>query len=620
MLLMDVHAEFIFMRTYSRYLADQGRRETYQEAVDRYCAYLFSRAHNFQLIPEKTKRKIHESMMALNVLPSMRLFWSAGAACDVSNASAYNCAALAPTDVLAFGEALLLLMSGAGVGFSVERRYVDQLPKVEFQKNLPVSAMTIRDSKFGWQEALNAGVALWFAGRDIQFSYECLRPMGAPLVKMGGRSSGPEVLRELLNYTRDAILGAQGRKLRPIEIHDVMMAIARCVVVGGVRRSAMISLSDLDDAEMRDAKKVPFPPARYGSNNSATYYTRPDDRAFMREFSSLADSGTGERGIVNIYGARKNAPHRRKSKLISLVNPCTEVTLRPRELCNLSTFAVRADDTFDSIRDRVTTAAWIGILQSTLTNFPGLSPDWKANCEDERLCGVSPTGVLDCPSFLEEKYLELWKQQTVSTLRKASKILDINMPAAATCVKPSGTASNLMDSSAGIHPRWSQYYRHNIQISMTDPLFRLMADQDVPWRPTPDDPSTAILSFPVASPRNAVLRSDLDAIQQLENYKKLAVNWAEMSVSATIYVKDDEWLRVAEWTHRNFEIVNGLSYFPAEGNKYSWTPYETMTEEEFDKAANAFPKVDFSQLPKYEGDDQTTGAKEFACVGGGCDA
>jgi ribonucleoside-diphosphate reductase alpha chain len=513
----------------------------------------------------------------------------------------------------------MILMCGAGVGFSVERQYVEKLPPVKHQRNVPVSTMTIRDSKGGWQEALNAGLALWWEGRDIIFDFSDIRPEGAPLKKMGGRASGPEVLRKMLDVTRSIILSAAGRKLTSLECHDICCHIARCVVVGGVRRSAMISLSDIDDQEMRDCKIGVFPPERFGANNSAVYRDKPSDLDFLQDFAILGKSGTGERGFFNLGAARKNAPHRRKSKNIAITNPCAEVTLRNREFCNLSTYVIRPDDDFYRITDKATTAAWIGVLQSTFTDFPYLSPEWETNCIEERLCGVSPTGVLDNLARLDPKELELTKKQIVRTVRHAAEVLGINVPAAATCVKPNGTVSALVDSAAGLHPRWAQYFVRNIQISVNDPLFKLMADQGVPHMITPDDPYTAIVSFPRSSPEGAVVRHDLSAIEQLNTYKCISQNYCEMNASCTIYVSPNEWIQVAHWVYENWDAVNGLSFFPRGDHAYKWAPYEDIIKEEYERLSESFPQLDFSRLPDYEHNDQTTGSKEYACTAGGCE-
>ena len=615
-----VFEEFVYVRTYSRYLDYYHRRENWTETSDRWLDYVLNPSRYTAPIPEKVRSKIRNGLYSRQTLPSMRLLWSAGSACDSTNVAAYNCSALAIESPLSFGAVLLILMSGAGVGYSVERKYVEKLPTIKLQRNVPVSCMTIEDSKFGWQNALNAGMSLWFEGRDIVFDYSDIRPEGTPLKTFGGRASGPEVLRTMLNSARNIMMSAQGRKLTSLECHDICCLIAKCVIVGGVRRSAMISLSDLDDTEMRDCKTGIFPPERFGANNSAVYYEKPNCLQFMEDFAVMGKSGRGERGIFNLYAARKNAPHRRRSKLIYLVNPCTEVTLRDKEFCNLTTFMIRADDDFHSLLDKVKTATWMGVLQSTFTDFPNLSSTWKENCEDERLCGVSFTGILDNPSRIDAKELELLRKQAIKTAREASELLGINMPAAVSCVKPSGTASAMCDTAAGIHPRWAPYYLRNVQISKTDPLYKLMVAQGAPCRDTPSDESTAIIGFPMKSPDGAITRHDLTALDQLEIYKKVSQNYTEMSTSCTIYVDDSEWIGVAAWVHSNFDSINGLSFFPKNNHAYEWSPYQDISELEYARLNKEFPKIDFGQLPLYEEEDQTMGAKEYACsAAGGCE-
>jgi len=613
------YQEFIFLRTYSRFLWNEGRRETFTEAVDRYLTYLFTRALNADRVPKKVMHKAREAMLDLGVMGSMRALWTAGPAADVDNCGFYNCAALATTDLRSFGEALYLLMAGCGVGFSVENEYVQKLPRIRLQKNAPVRQWVIDDSRQGWQEALNFGMESWAEGRDVKFDYSRIRPMGAPLKTMGGRASGPDVLRRLLDYARDVFIERQGNNLTSLDCHDLYCEITQCVIAGGVRRSAMISLSDLWDTELRDCKKPPFNPRRRGANNSAVYHEEPDILQFLDEFVALARSGTGERGIANLWAARQKAPWRRDASKIRLLNPCGEVALRDREFCNLTEAIIRADDTFDTVRSKVTTAAWLGVLQSTFTYFPCISPLWKINCEEERLCGVSLDGQFDNPGLLNPEYFDLWQAQVIKTVRKAAKILDINMPAATTCVKPSGTVSQMVGCSPGSAPRHSKYYLRNVQISKLDPLFLMMKDQGVPWRDTPDDQHTAILTFPVKSPDGAVTRHDLDAIEQLEHYLMLTENWCEHNASTTVYVEDREWLDVAQFCHKHFDQLVGVTFFPKQVNNFEWTPYQDCDRETYERAEEAFPEIDFTRLPDYEETDNTTGAKEFACAGGGCD-
>ena len=612
---MDTLQETIFERTYARFDYNLGRREKLEEAVDRYCDFVL-RDKN---IPQKVKTKSRENIVALKAMPSMRALWTAGKALEEDNAVGYNCSYMPIDRLSAFGEALYLLMCGTGVGFSVEARHISKLPSIRYQQNVPVERHTIVDSRTGWKQALDLGVRMWFLGRDVYFDYSKLRPMGAPLRTMGGRSSGGDVLRQLLTYTREVIMGAQGRQLKSIEVHDILCETASVVVVGGTRRSALISISDLDDRDMRYAKQPGHHARRHGANNSAAYYERPSMREFIREWYSIHKSGRGERGIANIWAARNGSPSRRLSELIQGTNPCGEVQLRPRQFCNLTEVIIRASDRFADVIDKITTATWLGVVQSTLDYFPELSPEWTLNARAERLCGVSLTGQMDNIDLLTTEKLDLYVEHYKSVAYHASQLLGINMPAAIGSVKPSGTVSQLVGCSAGLHPRWSDYYIRNIQISVTDPLFMMLADQGVPWRITPGSEQTAIISFPVASPKGAITRHDLSAIDQLEWYLKLTEHWCEHSASCTVYIDEDEWLDVGKWVWDHLEQIKGVSFLPKDGGTYDWLPYQECTEREYEEARAKFPEVDFSKLSDYESEDMTEGAKEFACTAGGCE-
>lgn len=615
---MDALGEFVYRRTYARYIPEEGRRESWPETVDRYCSWLFRNT----AIPAKVSKKSKDKILNQQVLGSMRATWTAGKAADVDNATIYNCAYLSVDEIGAFGECLYLLMCGTGVGFSVEHKHIDKLPQVEYQKNLNTYTHTVDDSRLGWKIALDKGLEAWWHGRDITFDFSCLRPMGSPLKTMGGRSSGGEVLRQLLVYARDLILGCQGRRITSFEAHSLMCQVAAIVVVGGTRRSALISLSDLEDQEIRNCKRGAFHPRLYGANNSATYHNKPDMLTFLDEWVALAKSGSGERGIANLWAARRNAPARRKGKLIQGLNPCGEVTLRSRQFCNLVEVVVRSEDDFESLRDKVTTAAWLGTIQSTFDYFPALHSDWHDNAVDERLVGISLSGQMDNPGLLSAEILKLLKQHATNTCRKAAKILNVNMPASCTTVKPAGTTSQVVNSSAGIHPRYAPYYVRNVMIATNDPLFAMMRDQGAPiFYPKSNGESTAVIQFPVASPQNAITRHDMTALQQLDVYLKNVTNWTDMNASATVYVDQDEWLAVANWVYDHFDRVNGLTFFPKseDDNLYEWTPFQEIKQDEYEALAEKFPAIDYDQLPNYEKIDMTTGAKELACAGGACE-
>ena len=615
---LDALGEFIYKRTYARYIPEEGRRESWPETVNRYGNWLFKD----KAIPSKVIAKSLKNVLDQKVLGSMRATWTAGPAADNDNAVIYNCAYLNVEEIGAFGECLYLLMCGTGVGFSVEDKHISKLPKVEYQKNQNTYTHIIDDSRLGWKVALDKGLEAWWHGRDIVFDFSCLRPMGAPLKTMGGRSSGGEVLRQLLAYARELILSAQGRQLTSFECHSLMCQVAAIVVVGGTRRSALISLSDLEDTAIRNCKRGTFHPRLYGANNSATFYSKPDMLTFLDEWVALAKSGSGERGIANLWAARKNAPTRRKGKLIQGMNPCGEVTLRNREFCNLVEVVVRTDDDFESLRDKVTTAAWLGTIQSTFDYFPALHSDWHDNAVDERLVGISLSGQMDNPDLLSGEVLKLLRQHATNTCRKAAKILNINMPASCTTVKPAGTTSQVVNSSAGIHPRYSPYYVRNVMISTNDPLFAMMRDQGAPiFYPKANGESTAVIQFPVASPKNAITRHDMSAPEQLEWYLKNVTNWTDMNASATVYVDQHEWLSVANWVYDHFDRVNGLTFFPKmeHDNLYEWTPFQEIQQDEYEALAEKFPSIDYEQLSNYEKSDQGDGAKELACAGGACE-
>jgi len=612
---MTPYQEFIYLRTYSRYLWEEGRREIWPETVDRYCNFAFQNP----MIPEKVRVKSREKILNLEVMPSMRALWTAGVAAEGSNEVMYNCSFLGVDSPGSFGEALYLLMCGAGVGFSVEQRFISKLPTVKYNRNLPVVRFRIPDSRIGWKEALDLAVNCFYDGRSVYFDFSALRPMGAPLKTMGGRSSGPEVLRQLLAYFREVFLAAQGRQLTSSECHNLLCEVASVVVVGGTRRSALLSMSDLTDTSMRRIKVPPYHERLNGANNSAAYHEMPDILDFLDEWVSLAKSGQGERGIANIWASRKSSPHRRKSKLIDGVNPCGEVNLRNRGLCNVTEVVVRSTDDFESLRDKITTATWLGVIQSMFTLFPYIPSAWKENAEEERLIGVSLTGQQDNPSLLTPEVLKYSKAHVLNVARKAAKILGINMPAACTTTKPSGTVSQLVNSSPGVHPRWAQHYMRRVMISKADPLFRAMVDQGVPR--LDKGPSTAVLEFPIASPEGCVTRKDMTAIEQLEWYQRVTENWCEHNASCTIYVGRDEWLKVATWVYDRFDKIRGVSFFPTDENEhtYEWLPYEEISEDEYNRLADSFPQLDFSRLSDYESTDMTEGAKELACAAGRCE-
>lgn len=614
-------AEFVYYRTYARWIEELGRRETWPETVDRVVQFLKEERPE---VPTKVFKKIKDGMLNFDIMPSMRLVWSAGDAARKDNTTLYNCSFIPVDSVHAFAECLHILCCGTGVGFSVEKKYVDKLPVVKpLDHSLIPEVITISDTKEGWSDSVKSLITSLYAGKDVSFDYSKIRPKGSRLKTMGGRASGPEPLILLHGFIKEMFSKCQGQKLTPLQCHDLMNKIAEIVVVGGVRRSSQISLSDLDDAEMRHAKEWPFPLHRAMANNSAVYYEKPSAIEFLKEWSALAASGTGERGISNLGSARKMAPKRRKGELIGGFNPCHEIALRPLQFCNLSSVIVRPDDDLDDLLEKVETATWIGAIQSTFTNFPYLRKKWKKNCDEERLLGVSLSGQMDNPELLTPDALKALKSKATKVATRAAKILNINVPTAITCVKPEGTSSQVVYSGSGIHTWYAPYFIRRYRIATHDPLRQMLVDQGVEMKPengqTEKNANTWVISFPMKAPEGAIIKDQMSAIEQLEWYKKIQENWVEHNASCTIYVKDEEWFEVGNWVYQNWDIVNGLSFLPADGGKYEQAPLEEITKAEYDAMVKSFPKIDYSQLSKYEKDDSTEGAKTYACVGGACE-
>ena len=625
--------EFVYIRTYSRWIEELKRRETWGETVDRYINFIENERGG--KIPSKVIKKIRQNILSLDVMPSMRALWAAGEAATRDNICMYNCSFLAADSITGFAECLYILMCGTGVGFSVEQKYVDKLPVIATATSEGDGVYIISDDKKGWAESLKVLMQTLYQGRDIQFDYSKIRPKGAKLKVMGGRASGPEPLIKLHIFVREVFENAQGRKLTTLECHDIMNEIAEIVVVGGVRRSSQISVSDLHDTEMRNAKIYPFPKRRFMANNSAIFHIQPTATEFLQEWAALAASGSGERGIFNIQAAKKNAPARRNAELIAGLNPCAEIMLRLLGFCNLSEVVVKAGDDLDDLMKKVETAVWIGVIQATFTKFPYLRKKWKKNCEEEMLLGVSLTGQLDNPSLMTQDNLTALKMKAIKVAKKASKVMGVNVPVAITTGKPSGTVSQLVDCASGAHPRYAAFNIRRYRISSTDPLFHMLKDQGVPMSPevgqretekgkkikgwSVDKVDTWVLEFPQKSPDNAVIRDHMTAIQQLEHYKTVQTNWCEHNQSITIYVRDNEWFEVGNWVYKNWDIVNGVSFLPYDGGHYELAPYQPITEEEYNTLVKDFPSIDYSQLSRYEMEDNTEGAKSYSCVGDKCE-
>jgi ribonucleoside-diphosphate reductase alpha chain len=623
--------EFVYYRSYSRWIESEGRRETWIETVDRYISFM--RENLRDLLTEDEYAKIRQAILEQKVMPSMRLLWSAGEACRKNNATAYNCSYIAPTKIEDLAEIMFLAMSGLGVGFSVEQQNIQMFPQIKRQIGEILPTYVIEDSKEGWADALVVGMKTWFDGKDIHFDFSKLRPAGARLKTMGGKSSGPGPLRDLLEFTRRKILARQGKRLHPIDVHDIICKIGEIVVAGGVRRTALISLSDLDDLEMRVAKNGKFyltEPQRSMANNSAVYNEKPSTTQFLEEWLSLAQGGSGERGIFNRGGLVKQMPERRWVNFSrywanSGTNPCGEITLRSKEFCNLTEVVARPEDNEETLLEKIEIATILGTYQSMLTMFPYISEEWKKNCEEERLLGVSITGQWDCPAVRNPKTLKKMKERAIEINKIYAKRFGINASASVTCVKPSGTVSQLVDAASGMHPRYSRYYIRRVRISASDALFQMLKEQKIPYHPevgqSLESASTYVLEFPVKAPEGTVFKNDLSAIEQLEYWKMVKENYTEHNPSVTISVGENEWIEVADWLYKNWDMLGGLSFLPKEDKNhvYALAPYEEITEEQYKKMIAEFPDIDFSRIVVYEKEDETQGAKEAACVAGVCE-
>lgn len=621
--------EFIAFRSYCRWIEEEARRETWVEAVRRYIDFM--KENLGSKLSEEEYQEIHQAILKLESMPSMRLLWSAGKAARSTHAAAYNCSFIAVQSIKDLAEIMYLSMCGTGVGFSVEQQNVQRFPQIKKQSGEVFPTYAVEDSKEGWSDALVAGLEVWFNGKDIKFDFSKLRPQGARLKTMGGKSSGPQPLIDLLKYTRAKILSKQGKRLSPIDVHDIVCMIGEVVVMGGMRRTALISLSDLDDQEMRFAKTGTFynmEKQRERANNSAVYVEKPSVTELLEEWLALAKSGTGERGIFNRGSLQKQLPARRwkvfeKDSETCGTNPCGEIVLKSKQFCNLSEVVCRPEDTKESLLEKIRIAAIIGTYQSTLTNFPYLSPEWKKNCEEERLLGVSLTGHWDCPAVRNPETLRKLREKAFEVNKEYAKRFGINPSTAITCVKPSGTVSHLVDSASGMHARHSKFYIRRFRIASTDSLFKMLRDQKVPLHPetgqSVESATTYVLDFPIKAPENAIFRNDLSAIEQLEYWRMVKENYTEHNPSATISVGKDEWIAVVHWLYENWEMIGGLSFLPREEHVYKLAPYEEISEEEYAKLASEFPHIDYSQILFYEKDDETEGAKEAACVGGICE-
>ena len=645
MRLPTIYQEYIHLSRYARWDYDLGRRETWDETVGRYFNFFtewLEEKHDYKL--ENGQRiELENSVKELKVMPSMRCLMTAGPALEKENVAGYNCAYIKVDSPRSFDEILYVLMNGTGVGFSVEEEYTNQLPAVPEELYDTDTVVVVTDSKLGWAKAFKELVSLLYGGHIPKWDVSKVREAGAPLKTFGGRASGPAPLVDLFKFTINTFKSSLGRKLHPVECHDIVCKTAEIVVVGGVRRSALISLSNLNDREMRFAKHGEWYThnvQRALANNSVNYKEKPDVGTFMREWLSLYDSKSGERGIYNGMSAKKTVEQlnerykdedgkfitRRIAREDFGTNPCSEIILRSREFCNLSECVVRREDTRESLKEKVRTAAILGTFQSTLTNFRYLSREWKKNCDEERLLGVSLTGIMDSPLTNGskkglDKLLEELRTVAYETNKEWADKLGIPVSAAITCVKPSGTVSQLVDSASGIHARHNPYYIRTVRADNKDPLCKLMKNMGFPNEVDVTKPEhTTVFSFPMKTPKGAVCRMDMTALEQLELWKVYAESWCEHKPSVTISVKEDEWVEVAAWVYDHFDSISGISFLPFSEHAYRQAPYQDCTEEEYKEILKTMPKnVDWAKLSKYESQDYTIASQEMACTAGGCE-
>lgn len=671
------YEEFIYKSRYARWLEGEGRREDYPETVERFLSFMLEhlkQKHDYD-IPAAVLQDTREALLAFDALPSMRALMTAGPALMRNNMAAFNCSYEAISEMAAFWEAMGILLNGTGVGYSAERKFTDLLPEVPSELLNHGAVIMVEDSKEGWVEAYKTLLKRLYRGEVSGWDTSAVRPKGARLKTFGGRASGPEPLQKLFDFTIDMFYGAVGRKLEPIECHDLMCMIADIVVVGGVRRSAMISLSDLNDPFLANAKgffdvlahqelgngrhrfKVQYTavserwfegnldqygfdefqrsgkigwwvifPHRALANNSAVYEEKPDAETFIREWGTMVASKAGERGFFNRAAAEKQVlkTGRRKGGFAWGTNPCSEIILRNMGVCNLSEVVVRATDTLEELKRKVEIATIFGTWQSTLTNFPGMREDWIKNAEEERLLGVSMTGAMDHPvlSTTEgDEWREILRDHAVAVNKALAAQIGIAQAAAVTCIKPSGTTSQLTNTASGLHVRHSDFYIRTVRGDKKDPLSQFLIDAGVPAEDCVMRPDTTVVfSFPIKSPDGALTRADVNALDQLESWKRFQDHWCEHKPSCTVSVKDEEWVDVASWVFKNFDDLSGISFLPHTDHVYQQAPYQEITEEEYNEWLKRMPeKIYWQVLASYETEDHTSGSQTLACSSGACE-
>ena len=585
--------EYVYYTAYSKWIPEKGRREAWVETVDRYMSFMREKVKN--KLTEAEYKEVRENILRLDVLGSARLQFSAGPACRYTNVTAYNCAYVAPTRWQDLGDLMNILMCGGGIGFSVERQTAEQFPIIERQTGEKLPVHVVPDTKEGWCDALVYGCKTWSEGKDVIFDLSKIRPQGSRLVTMGSRASGPEPLRELLEFAKSKILRKQGRHLAPIDIHDIICKIGASVVIGGSRRAALISLSDLDDLEMREAKNGQFyltEPQRSMANNSVAYLNKPAMSEFMDEWINLVKGGSGERGIYNRGSIKSQIPARRVAKIEKYyrhlgMNPCGEIILRSRQFCNLTQVTARPEDTEKTLVYKTKIATILGTYQAMLTDFKYLQPEWKKNCEEEALLGVGITGMYDCPALKNPKTLQKMRAAAIETNKKYAKRFGINESTSITCIKPSGNTSQFLDSSSGMHPRHAPYYIRRVRVESFSPVFHMMRDLGVPYHPEVGQnaatANTFVLEFPMKAPEKSITKNQVSALDLLEYWKMIKLNYTEHNPSCTVSVSDDEWFKVGAWVYDNWEIIGGLSFLPRDNHVYQLAPYEEISKEKYEE-------------------------------------
>ena len=624
---MDQYQQFIHKSRYARWLDDKGRRETWAETVQRYIDFFIDRGQ-LDAYSQQTQ-EIYDAIYDLEIMPSMRCMMTAGEALKRDNVAGFNCSYLHIDHVRAFDELMYVLMCGTGVGFSVERNFINQLPEVAESMHETDTTIVVADSKMGWASAYRELISLLYSGKIPKWDMRKVRPAGSRLKTFGGRASGPEPLDDLFHFTVGIFRKAHGRKLTSIECHDLCCKIADIVVVGGVRRSALISLSNLSDQRMAKAKAGQWwetEGQRRLANNSVAYTEKPDFSAFIAEMQTLYESKCGERGIFSRVAAKKLAERngRRDAAHNFGTNPCSEIILRSNQFCNLSEVVVREEDDLTSLKRKVKLATILGTLQSTLTDFRYLRVRWKRNTEEESLLGVSLTGIMDHyllskPTTDLEKWLGEMKNVAIETNRKWSERLGVNESTAITCVKPSGTVSQLVNSASGIHPRFADYYIRRVRGDTKDPLSVFMSDSGFSVEQDVMSPTTSVFSFPIKAPKSSITVNQVGAMDQLKLWKAYQDHWCEHKPSITIYYTDDEFLDVAQWIWKNFDSVSGISLLPYSDHVYQQAPYEKIKKDQYKQLLAELPKVDWDDLAKIETEDSTIGSQELACTGGACE-